>query len=70
MKETVASVPANGHAVDADLVQHDVRLTMGGEPTFVSIDDPDGAECFPRLGKGLRLVAGTGYFRGPRQERT
>jgi uncharacterized protein (DUF2126 family) len=21
-----------------------MRLTMGGEPTFVSIDDPDGAE--------------------------
>ena len=27
-----------------ELERGDVRLTMGGEPTFVSIDDPDGAE--------------------------
>ncbi len=33
-----------GHAIDARLTADDVRLTMGGEPTFVSIDDPDGAE--------------------------
>jgi uncharacterized protein (DUF2126 family) len=33
-----------GHAVDAELDTADVRLTMGGEPTFVSMDDPDGAE--------------------------
>lgn len=33
-----------GKNVDQRLKQNNVRLTMGGEPTFVSIDDMEGAE--------------------------
>jgi transglutaminase-like putative cysteine protease len=37
-------VLALGDKVDQELAEHDVRLTMGGEPTFVSVDDMDGPE--------------------------
>ncbi|HEY5626787.1 MAG TPA: transglutaminase family protein, partial [Nitrospira sp.] len=33
-----------GLKVDAKLERHNVRLTMGGEPTFVSLDDREGHE--------------------------
>jgi len=48
-----------GHAIDADLKKADVRLTMGGEPTFVSIDDPDGPEWnFTAVSEKKRILSG------------
>lgn len=42
--EVWSDILAFGQAVDRRLVAGDVRLTQGGEPTFVSIDDMEGAE--------------------------
>src|SRR5665213_1296749 len=53
-----------GSRVDAELEQGDVRLTMGGEPTFVSLDDPDGAEWnTAALGPAKRRLAAQLFHR-------
>jgi uncharacterized protein (DUF2126 family)/transglutaminase-like putative cysteine protease len=55
------------YQVDRDLKTQDVRLTMGGEPTFVGIDEPENAEWnVAALGPNKR-TAGLGLIRSLRQ---
>jgi uncharacterized protein (DUF2126 family) len=58
-EEQWGRILAVGDEVDATLAAGDVRLTMGGEPTYVSIDDFDAAEWnTAALGRGKRRRAG------------
>ena len=43
-EKTWEAILSCGDEVDEALRRQDVRLTMGGEPTFVSLDDRDGEE--------------------------
>jgi uncharacterized protein (DUF2126 family)/transglutaminase-like putative cysteine protease len=43
-EEQWAEIAALGHALDKEINAADIRLTMGGEPTFVSVDDMEGPE--------------------------
>jgi uncharacterized protein (DUF2126 family)/transglutaminase-like putative cysteine protease len=58
-EEQWARLDALGHAIDQQLATDDVRLTMGGEPTFVSVDDPDGPEWnFTAISPRKRALSG------------
>ncbi len=59
-----ARVLSLGREVDAELLQGDVRLTMGGEPTFIAKDDLDAAEWnTAALGPTKRALARELYER-------
>ncbi len=53
-----SAIEALGRRVDQDIAANDIRLTMGGEPTFVSIDDMDGPEWnFTAMGPDKRRLS-------------
>ena len=57
-EEQWSAIAGLGHAVDRELVENDVRLTMGGEPTFISIDNMDGEEWnFTAMGPEKRRLS-------------
>jgi uncharacterized protein (DUF2126 family)/transglutaminase-like putative cysteine protease len=57
-EEQWASIDAVGNGIDAELAAGDVRLTMGGEPTFVSSEDSGAPEWnTAALGERKRRLA-------------
>ncbi len=53
-----------GETIERDIVKSGIKLTMGGEPTFVSADDMDGAEWNTlALGPEKRRLAGVLFRR-------
>jgi len=62
--EQWSAITALGQQIDDELEAGDVRLTMGGEPTFVSLDDRDGAEwSTAALGPTKRRLAAEVFHR-------
>ncbi len=58
-EEQWQQIEAVGQVIDAELEAGDVRLTMGGEPTFVSMADMDGVEWnTAAVGPDKRKLAG------------
>ena len=56
--EQWTAIHAMGYKVEEDLQKEDVRMTIGGEPTFVSIDDRESAQWNTEAdGKQKRILS-------------
>ena len=55
-------------AIDSDLVAHDVRLTMGGEPTFVGIDEIESPQWHLEALGALKRTRGLALIRNLREK--
>jgi len=56
------------HSVDAELKAQDVRLTMGGEPTFVGIDEPESPQWNIDAGGSLKRSRGLALIQSLREK--
>jgi uncharacterized protein (DUF2126 family)/transglutaminase-like putative cysteine protease len=55
------------HGVDQELKVQDVRLTMGGEPTYVGIDDPESPQWNIDAGGSMKRTRGLALIQGLRE---
>jgi uncharacterized protein (DUF2126 family)/transglutaminase-like putative cysteine protease len=60
-------ITAVAHSVDEDLKAQDVRLTMGGEPTYVGIDDPESPQWNIDAGGSMKRTRGLTLIQGLRE---
>ncbi len=65
--EVWQAVRATAHAVDRSLAEQNVRLTMGGEPTFVGIDEPESLQWNLEALGPLKRTRGLALIRDLRQ---
>jgi uncharacterized protein (DUF2126 family)/transglutaminase-like putative cysteine protease len=63
-EEQWTAINATGHKIDEDLQAGDLRMTMGGEPTFVSVDDMESEQWNTAAdGKEKRILSHDLIFR-------
>jgi len=62
-----AAIRQVAYRIDADLKANDVRLTMGGEPTYVGIDDPESPQWNIAAAGAMKRTRGLAMIQGLRK---
>jgi uncharacterized protein (DUF2126 family)/transglutaminase-like putative cysteine protease len=63
-----AAVRAAAHAIDRSIAEQDIRLTMGGEPTYVGTDDPESLQWSVAALGAAKRTAGLALLRSLREK--